>query len=91
MNTVQQLNQLHGLDFQTRFLARLAHHGLAQHLAHFDQAAGDRPPPAQGFRPAPHQENAAIAHDHRSHTHQRRRRVLALQHVSTIVHGAAVP
>src|SRR5689334_14624922 len=71
----EDLEELDGLDFQTRLFEHLAAHRVLERLAEFQRAAGERPPTLQRFLPALRHQNAVPPEDDRSDTDERPLRI----------------
>jgi hypothetical protein len=77
-NPVQKLNQFQRFHFEPGLFHHLAYHRIGERFAYFKHSSGQRPMALQRLAAALHQQHAALLHDHRAHTNQRRQREFSL-------------
>jgi hypothetical protein len=85
MNAIEEFYEFDGLDLEAGLLARLAHHGLVQAFAEFDESAGNGPAALHGLAASLDEKDAALVHDDGAYADQRRQWEFALKHAFTIV------
>jgi hypothetical protein len=86
INTIEQFDELNGLDDEAGFFEDLTEDGGGEGFAHFNEAAGDGPAAFAGFSGALHKKHATAVHDHGADTHERSLGILSGHRSEPVFH-----